>query len=183
MGTFLTFLGIIFVILVIKFIWDSYLTDNTEKRWREYKRQTPAEAERIEANTGLNLKNSPYDSNLRSKPGDLKKRVPKFIDFYSQLHPAIRAKVSASDATRFEFRMPISLYGNIVGYNHVGVLDRNGTFEMYFYTLSIYGKKLQLNPYKFESDLTVDEYEQQLYEFSKTMGSNPEYLQVATGNA
>jgi succinate dehydrogenase/fumarate reductase cytochrome b subunit len=36
-------LGIIFLFLFIKFIWDTYLTDNTEKRWRKFREENPDE--------------------------------------------------------------------------------------------------------------------------------------------
>lgn len=181
MGTILTFLGIVLIFLFFKFIWDSYLTNNTERNWQEYKQQFPAEAERIESNPGLSFNRTPHDSSLRTKPGDLKNRIPNFLAFYSQLHPSLLAKVSANDATRFEFKMPIRIYGNTVGHNHVGVLDRNSYFEMYFYSLSERGKKLSLEPYSFSEDLTVIEYEDVLNSFVQKMMSNPEYMQIATG--
>lgn len=181
MSTLFVILGIIFTLLFIKFIWDSYLTDNTEKRWREYKQEFPAEADRIESNSGLDFKRTPYESNLRTKPGDLKHRIPGFISFYSQLHPALLANVSVNDATRFEFKMPVRIYGNTVGYNHVGILDRNRKLEMYFYSISERGKKLTLDPYPISGDLSVLEYENILNSFVKKMMANPNYQKLAVG--
>lgn len=182
MSTFFVILGIIFTLLFVKFIWDSYLTDNTEKRWREYKQEFPAEADRIESNSGFDFNRTPYESTLRTKPGDLKHRIPGFITFYSQLHPALLAKVSANDATRFEFKMPVRVYGNTVGYNHVGILDRNVSLEIYFYSISERGEKLTLAPRPIAEDLSVLEYENILNTFVKKMMANPEYQKLAVGS-
>lgn len=181
MNTLLSILGIILVLLFLKFVWDSYITGNTEREWGEYKQQFPAEAERIESNSGLNFNRTPYDHSHRTKLGDLKHRIPNFMAFYSQLHPSLLTKVAANDTTRFEFKMPIRIYGNTVGYNHVGIMDRNGVFEMYFYTLSERGKKLSLEPHISFEDLSVFEYEEVLNKNVQKMMSNPDYMKIATG--
>ena len=42
--------------MIGKFIYDTYLTNNTEKDWEEYKRKYPHEAKVVETNKGLNLR-------------------------------------------------------------------------------------------------------------------------------
>ena len=56
MATFFAFLGIFFLILLIKFIYDTYVTDNTENDWKEFKKTNPNEAAQIKANKGLDLR-------------------------------------------------------------------------------------------------------------------------------
>jgi len=56
MTTFLTFIGLIALFIVGKFIYDTYLTNNTERDWQEYKRANPHEANVLESNEGLNFK-------------------------------------------------------------------------------------------------------------------------------
>ena len=48
MTTFLTFIGLIGLFMIGKFIYDTYLTNNTEKDWEEYKRKYPHEAKVVE---------------------------------------------------------------------------------------------------------------------------------------
>lgn len=59
MDTFLTFIGIIALLFVAKFIYDSYLTNNTEKSFEEYKNNNPEAAARIERNKGFDLSTKP----------------------------------------------------------------------------------------------------------------------------
>jgi hypothetical protein len=56
MTTFLTFIGVIALFLIAKFIYDTYLTNNTEKSWHDYKLNNPHEAQVLENNKGLNFK-------------------------------------------------------------------------------------------------------------------------------
>lgn len=44
----ITIIIIIIVIVLGKFIYDSYLTNNTEERWEEYKKIDPDNARRID---------------------------------------------------------------------------------------------------------------------------------------
>lgn len=55
METLLIILGLFVAFFVLKFIYDSYLTNNTNEKWSEYRRVNPEEAARIENNKGLNL--------------------------------------------------------------------------------------------------------------------------------
>ena len=55
MSTFLSIIGIFALIMIFKFIYDTYLTNNTEKDWQKYKQDYPEDAERIDKNKGLNF--------------------------------------------------------------------------------------------------------------------------------
>ena len=55
MTTFLTFIGIIALFIFFKFIYDTYLTNNTERDWQEYKSGNPHEERVLENNKGLNF--------------------------------------------------------------------------------------------------------------------------------
>ncbi|WP_026754759.1 hypothetical protein [Sediminibacter sp. Hel_I_10] len=53
----ITVIIIIVLIIISKFIYDSYLTSNTEKRWSEFKSSNPLEASKVE-NSSLGVKSS-----------------------------------------------------------------------------------------------------------------------------
>ncbi len=55
MSSFLTFVGLLAIFIFGKFIYDSFLTNNTNDNWDKYKKQYPVEASRVEGNTGLNI--------------------------------------------------------------------------------------------------------------------------------
>jgi hypothetical protein len=65
-----TFIGIIATIIFLKFIYDTFLTNNANKNWNEYKSENPEKAARIERNTGLNFNTKP-NSNLAHKLASL----------------------------------------------------------------------------------------------------------------
>ena len=58
MITFLALIGVVALFTFFKFIYDTYLTDNTNKRWNVYKKDFPQQAAQIENNKGLNFKTS-----------------------------------------------------------------------------------------------------------------------------
>lgn len=58
MMTFFAIIGVVALIIFGKFVYDSYLTDNTERDWQEYKRINPHKALTLENNQGLNLRTS-----------------------------------------------------------------------------------------------------------------------------
>ena len=182
METILTLLGLVFVFVIGRFVWDTFVTGKTERDWQDYKHRYPAEAERVERNRGLDFGSRPANPTLASKPGDLKGRLPNFMKMYADLDPRLRAEVSANDASRFEFRMPISTYGNIMGHNHVGVHDRGGEYEMYIYALSRRGKKVQGTRISFLDDLPAAEYEENMDQLARSLAGNPEYLEIAIGS-
>jgi hypothetical protein len=49
-------LGIIVILVIGKFIYDTFLTNNTENNWNAYKRQNPHQASVLEQNKGLNIR-------------------------------------------------------------------------------------------------------------------------------
>lgn len=55
----LTVIGAITLFFVGKFIYDTYITDNTEKNWEKFRRSNPEEAARLERNEGLNFNLKP----------------------------------------------------------------------------------------------------------------------------
>lgn len=59
MTTFFTLLGVIAFLVIVKFVYDTFLTGNTEKNWETYKHSNPEEAARIERNDGLNFSTKP----------------------------------------------------------------------------------------------------------------------------
>lgn len=179
MSTFLIILGIILLLLFLKFIWDSYLTDNTERRWSEYKKSFPVEANRAEREP---LR--PLPKHLENRPGNLAHRSQSFIGFFNQLHPALSPQVTANDAARFEFKIPVKVHNKIVGYNHVGIQENpSGSIEMYLYHLSLKGKKLTVPNFKLRGNESVSEIDSNLNYQIKLLHSETEYESVVSGKS
>lgn len=58
----LTFIGIFALVLIAKFLFDTYVTGNTQKDFNNYRKSNPEQAARIMLNKGLNL-NTDYKFN------------------------------------------------------------------------------------------------------------------------
>jgi hypothetical protein len=63
----LVFVGFTLVAIIAKFVYDSYLTDNTERRWEEFKRTHPEKASRVEKSR-LGAKREVVPEQLWDKP-------------------------------------------------------------------------------------------------------------------
>lgn len=48
--------GIIFLIVIGKFVYDTYMSNNTEKNWKKFKDSYPEKAAQIQNNSGLNFR-------------------------------------------------------------------------------------------------------------------------------
>jgi len=55
MGSILSIIGIIALLFFGKFVYDTFLTNNTERDWEEYKQSDPVGAARVEKNNGLDI--------------------------------------------------------------------------------------------------------------------------------
>lgn len=68
MVALLSFIGIVAILIILKFIYDTFLSNKTETEWSKYKSENPENAARIERNKGLNI-------NTRPKPNSIDKEV------------------------------------------------------------------------------------------------------------
>lgn len=176
MEYFLIIVATVAGIFFLKFIWDSYLTGTTEKKWREYKQKFPTEAERTERNSFKKI-----DENLMGKQGNLTNRLKNLMTFYVQQPPELKAKISTNNSNCFEFKMPVMLFGKVVGYNHVGVTEKHPKFDMYVYSVSNSGKKISLKPAPFNEDLSIVQYNDVLTGLMEKLIVRPDYQNLASG--
>ncbi|MGN8226721.1 hypothetical protein [Gracilimonas sp. BCB1] len=179
MSTFLTIIATFVIFFFLKFIYDSYLTDNTEKRWSEYKKSFPVEANWAERNP---LK--PLPENLDNRLGNLAHRTPQFMNFFNRLQPVLKPQITANDASRFEFKIPVNKSGKLIGYKLVGIQENHkGTVEMYLYHLSLSGKKFTVPHFKLRGNEDSAEIESNLNYLINLLYSNAEYKSHFSGES
>ncbi|PKG52912.1 hypothetical protein [Olleya sp. 1-3] len=70
----MTVLIIVVLIVIGKFIYDSYLSNNTEERWQEYKKTNPHRARRVEASK-FGAKTNKNDYKYRADMAQQKKKL------------------------------------------------------------------------------------------------------------
>lgn len=88
----LAFLGIILVIIIGKFVYDTYLSNNTKDKWEDYKQENPAKAYEIERNKGLD-----FSTSQAAKQADAFRNLSELqqlmvrlsMDLYKRLEPRI----------------------------------------------------------------------------------------------
>jgi Leucine-rich repeat (LRR) protein len=72
MQVIFTFLGVLFLFLIVKYVYDTFLTNNTKELLEEYERTNPEESQRLKRNKGLNLNTKP-ENNLNNQQESLKR--------------------------------------------------------------------------------------------------------------
>ena len=121
---------------------------------------------------------------MENRPRNLAQRIHAFISFFNQLHPALSPQVTANDAARFEFKIPVKVHSKIVGYNHVGIQENHsGSIEMYLYHLSLSGKKLTVPNFKLRGNESVSEIDSNLNYLIQLLHSDTEYGSVVSGKS
>lgn len=176
MEFFLIFVAIVAGISFLKFIWDSYITNNTEKRWQEYKKSNPIRANHIER--------KPYSSvpdNIKIKPGNLSERIPVIFEFFNMLFPGLRPLATVNDSSRFEFKIPVEVNGKIKGHNHVGIMERHENLELYIFHLSSSGKKITTSNFRLSGNESISIFESNLNYIANELFSKPEYKSEVFG--
>jgi hypothetical protein len=176
MDFFLTFFAVVAVGFFLKFIWDSYLTDNTEKRWEEYKKGNPIEANFIERNP---LKSVP--KNLKKNPSNLSDQHPVFIEYFNMLLPNLKPLVTVNDSSRFEFKIPVEVNGKIRGFNHIGILESHEKLELFIFHISSSGKKITTPHFRLTGKESLMTYENNLNFLADKLFSKPEYKSEVFG--
>ncbi len=177
MEFFLTFIAIVAVASFLKFIWDSYLTDNTEKKWKEYKRKNPIKANHIERKSYRSV-----PDNIKRKPGNLSERFPVIFEYFNMLFPGLKPLVTVNDSSRFEFKIPVEVKGKIKGYNHVGIMERHRDLELYIFHLSLRGKKVTTSNFRLNGNESISIFESNLNYIANELFSKPEYESEVFGN-
>jgi len=63
----LALLGIIFIVIIVKFLYDNFATNNAANNWDQYKTNFPEEAHRLDTNKGLNMNVKPKNDFSRKQ--------------------------------------------------------------------------------------------------------------------
>ncbi len=117
MGTILSFLGLVFIFLIVKFIYDTYLTSNTEEKFKEFRKTNPLEAAEIDPpsnekdfNNLVNTLSDNYDDiktsiDVLSQNGEertlgVEISKIKFIEDYSPVNGEIYAKMKVGSISK-----------------------------------------------------------------------------------
>lgn len=172
---------IIVVFIIGKFIYDTYLTDNTEKNWETYRQTNPEDASRIDYQNKRKIYGWETKENKEALNGIMKKRFPNFFNICYSQRELMKMEFIKDDGLNLEFKLPTITYGKIMGFNHIGIEDNLGSYYLYMNYVAkngykVYGKKIQIF-----GDLTDEKLNEYIKEFTIYMSTQTEYLLLASG--
>lgn len=135
MGTFLTILGLFAVIFFGKFIYDTYLTDNTERDFEEYRKSDPIAAAKIEKpkknEQFTNLINAVSDD-LYNKPINLTELFPDFVKGLTQMKIMTDSPFKLElESIGNDIRVFLTIQQNLEDrefYFHASMMDKDSEF-------------------------------------------------------
>ena len=119
---------------------------------------------------------------FKSKNKTLKDAFPNFYKFFRKQRKVLKTEVTEDNETQIEFKFPIITFGNVMGYNLVGIVHNNGGYEIYMNSISrnmhwINGKRIRIT-----EDCSPDEYNQYINELSQYLIAETEYMHITQGN-
>ena len=187
MSGIFTFIALIVVFVLGKFIYDTYLTDNTEKNWEKYRQTNPEDASKLDMQEArYNYRETTKERKPRMT-GKMSTIFPNFITFFNEIKDELNLEVSQNDDSTLEVRMPILTYGVIQGYTNFMIqIDFDNTeSEQYYIQYSVrskHGNGFEGDWYHLPNgDMTEDQYMQFFEAALNEIPQNPLYLQIATG--
>jgi|GEM_PF-4130369 len=108
MSTLLYLGGFFVILLILKFVYDSYLTDNTEREWQKYKYLNPEKAKKIEG-VGVKFDSREVDKSFDEidKENSMKRLAEKYSCEVWEVKDKVLKEVSENkldDLTYAEFK-------------------------------------------------------------------------------
>lgn len=191
MVTFLTIAGILIAIFVLKFIYDSFLTDNTDKRFEEYRKNDPIGAAEIdppktkkEFHELVNaLSNEVSAMQISRSQINLGEKYPNYLSVMNEFGSKMDyMELIHNTYFIIAHKAPILTYRRVMGHLNY-VLVRHTDIEkvaIHVYAEGIDGEKVHSNKIVFDVDLPQDEYISLIESLHLEICANPSYLKIAS---
>lgn len=112
----------------------------------------------------------------------MKKTFPTFFTWIDERKSFLKAELSVNDSVMIEFKMPITTYGNIMGYNFIGIENKNSEYFIYMNSVSKKGKKITGKRIQIYKDETPDNYNELTKSLMGYLATETDYLQITIGN-
>lgn len=88
--------------------------------------------------------------------------------------------ISKDNSSNIEFKMPIITFGNVLGYNYLGIEKRGNYYEMYINTKSLF-KKIIGKRTTVLKNMEIEYYNEIMNDLLMSQMMNPKYMKIATG--
>mgnify|MGYP000167673715 CR=1 FL=1 len=93
---------------------------------------------------------------------------------------ALGTVISKDNISNIEFKMPIITFGNVLGYNYLGIEKRGNYYEMYINTKSLF-KKINGKRTTVLKNMEIEYYNEIMNDLLMSQMMNPKYMKIATG--
>lgn len=119
---------------------------------------------------------------FKGKNKTLKDAFPNFHKFFRKQRKVLKTEVTEDNETQIEFRFPIITFGNVMGYNLVGIESKSNGYELYMDSISrnmyrIDGKRIRIT-----EDCSFDEYNQYINELTQYLLTETKYMHITQGD-
>jgi hypothetical protein len=111
----------------------------------------------------------------------VKDLFPNFFNFIVSQAEILKLEISRSDGQFLECKFPIITYGQVFGYNFLGIHKSNGVFLIYMDSQSAKGYKIEGKRLEIKQDVSSADYEEIIKELSIYLMTETDYMQITTG--
>lgn len=112
----------------------------------------------------------------------MKNKFPIFFTWIDERKSFLKSEISINDSSGIEFKMPITTYGNIMGYNYVGIENKSGQYFIYMNSVSKKGKRINGKKIQIYKDETSENYNELVNNLMGYLATETDYLQITIGN-
>lgn len=130
-------------------------------------------------NSGTNTYS--YQRDIQPNISNFKTSFPNFYEFIERDKPVSNAILHTENANKIEYKMPIMFYGNIVGYNHLGIEKSGNSYFMYTDSFSKRGFVIRGKRINISDDISYENYRNNLKQGFAYLMANENYLPLTMG--
>ena len=122
-----------------------------------------------------------YQKDIQTAVSPFRSLFPNFYNFIERDKHISNAILHIENANKIEFKMPVMFFGNIVGYNHLGIEKTGNNYCMCSNSYSKRGYTIRGKRIYLESDLPYEGYRNNLQECFASLMADENYLSMSMG--
>jgi hypothetical protein len=112
----------------------------------------------------------------------VKDYYPNFFNYILSKQELLKLGISRSDTIVLECKFPIITFGQVYGYNFIGIQKKNIGFNLYMNSESIKGYKIKGKEISLKEDISISEYENLINELSTYLMIETDYMKITIGD-
>ncbi|MBL7901003.1 MAG: hypothetical protein JNK73_03335 [Bacteroidia bacterium] len=186
METFFIIIGILVVVIIFKFVYDTYLTDNTDKNFEEYRKSDPIGAAEIERPKTPQQFNDLVDALTEEQVARSMKKLSSNYNNFKWVMKEFSEdmegmKLISDTENNFIYKVPVLTYGKVMGQiNYILTKHENNKAVIFIRVDGNNDEKIETNKVILDFDIPKDEYIELIQSLQVELVSNQAYLNLTT---